>query len=114
MTKGKLVDELPITLWAYHTTLKQPTEETLYALTFRAEALIPNESSLDTLRTSDPSELSEALDELKEKRDRAAVRVVEYHSKAFHQREKLIKPRAFRKGDLVLQRTFKEGKLKPN
>ena len=63
MTKGILVDELLITLWAYHITLKQPTEETLYALTFGAEALIPVESSLDTLRTSDPSELSEALDE---------------------------------------------------
>ena len=56
--KGKWVDELPIALWAYLTTPKQPTGETSYALVFGAKALIPVEFGLDTLRTSDTSKLS--------------------------------------------------------
>ena len=42
------------------------------------------------------------------------IRMVEYHCRAFRQREKLIKPRAFKKGDVVLRQTFKDGKLKQN
>ena len=77
--RGKWVDKLPIMLWAYCTTPKQPTGETPYALAFGAEALIPIESRLGTLFTCNTSGLSHALDELEEKRDRAAMRIVEYH-----------------------------------
>ena len=76
--------------------------------------LIPIESRLESLCNDDASELTQALDVLEEKRDRAAVRMAKYHCQAFHQRAKLVKPRAFRKGDLILRRTFEEGKLKPN
>ena len=98
--KGKWVDELPIAPWAYHTTPKQPTEETPYALAFGSEALIPIESGLETLHTCDTSVLSQALGELKEKREQAAIKMVAYYRQAFHQREKIIKPRAFKRGDL--------------
>ena len=101
LTRGKWVDELPIALWAYCITSKQPIGEMPYALTFGAEALIPIESRLETLRTCDTSELAHALDKLKGKRDRAIIRTIEYHRCAFHQREKSIMPRAFKKGDLV-------------
>ena len=101
-TKGKWVDELPIALWAYGTTPRQPTGETSYALAFGAEALIPIESRLDILRTRDTTELSQALDELEESRYRTAVRMAEYHRQASRQRDKMIKPRAFKKGDHVL------------
>ena len=107
--KGKWVDKLPITLWAYRSIPKQLTEETPYALAFGIEALIPVEFGLETLCTSDTS-----LDELEEKSDRATIRMVKYHHQTFHQREKIIKPRAFSKGDLILRRTVEEGKLKPN
>ena len=112
-TNGKWVNELPIELWAYHTTLKQPTGETPYALVFGAEKLIPIESEHETLSTNDTSELSQALDRLEEERDQASIRMTEYHHRAFRQREKIIKPRVFSKGDLSVRRTFKEGKLKP-
>ena len=110
----KWVDELPIIPWAYRTTPKQLTRETLYALAYGVDALIPIEFELETLRTSDTSELSQALDELQENRDQAVIRTVEYHRQAYRQREKIIKPKSFTKGDLVLRSTFKEGKLKPN
>ena len=114
INKGKWVDELPIVIWAYCTTPKQPTGETPYALVFGAEALIPIEFRLETLHTNDTSELSQALDEFEEKRDRATIKMAEYYHQTFRQREKLIKPRAFSKGDLILRRTFDEVKLKPN
>ena len=44
---------------------------------------------------------------------RATIRMSEYNFQAFLQRKKIIKCRSFNKGDLVLRRTFKEGKLKP-
>ena len=81
---------------------------------FGAKALIPIEFKLNTLRTNDTFELSQALNELEEKRDQAAIRMAEYHRRAFRWREKIIKPRAFSKGDLVLRQTFEEGKLKSN
>ena len=86
--KGKWVDELPIALWAYRITPKQPTGETPYYLAFKAEALIPVEFGLDILHTCDSTELSHALDEFEEMRDRAVVRMVEYHLRTSRQREK--------------------------
>ena len=80
--KGRWVNELPIALWAYHTIPKQPTRETPYALAFGVEALIPIESELENLRTNDTSELSQALDELKEKRDRTTIRMTKYRRRA--------------------------------
>ena len=112
--KGKWVDELPIALWAYRTTPKQPAKETLYALAFEAEALILVESGFEPLRSDDASELAQALDELEEKREQATVIMVKYHRRVFRQRATLIKLRAFCKRYLVLRRTFEEGKLKPN
>ena len=64
------MDKLPIALWAYHTTLKQPIGETPYALAFGVEALIPIESGLEIMSIDDTSELSHTLDELEEKRVR--------------------------------------------
>ena len=101
-------------LWAYRTTLRQPTWETPYALAFGAKVQIPIELGLESLRAFDPIELSQSLDELEEKRERTAIQMTEYQHRAAQQVERFIKIRAFNKGELVLQRTFKEGILKPN
>ena len=76
--KGKRVDELPISLWAYRATPRQPTRETPHTLAFGAEARIPIESVLDPLRSNNPAELLQALEELEEKREQAAIRMAEY------------------------------------
>ena len=44
--KGRWVEELPNVLWAYRTTPKRSTGETLFSLTYRAEAVIPAEVNL--------------------------------------------------------------------
>ncbi len=38
--KGMWVEELPSVLWAYKTTVRTPTKETLFKLTFGTEAVI--------------------------------------------------------------------------
>ena len=40
--------------------------------------------------------------------------MTEYHHRAVRKMEKYIRPKAFRKEELVLRRTFEEGKLKLN
>ena len=72
------------------------------------------ESGLDVLLIGDTIELTLALDEHEEERDQAIIQVAKYHHRASRQRDKLIKPKTFKKGDLVLRRTFDERKLKPN
>ena len=93
------MDELPVALWAYRTTLRQATRETSYALAFGVEARIPIKSKLKPLHSNNHveleqtldeikqaldelkqalNELEQALDELEEKREQAAIRMVEY------------------------------------
>uniref|UniRef100_A0A2N9F1B6 Uncharacterized protein n=1 Tax=Fagus sylvatica TaxID=28930 RepID=A0A2N9F1B6_FAGSY len=50
--KGLWVEELPSILWAYRTTVRVPTGETPFKLTFGTEAVIPVEIGLTTLRTT--------------------------------------------------------------
>ena len=44
--KGRWAEELPNVLWAYRTTPKRSTGETLFSLTYRVEAVIPAEVNL--------------------------------------------------------------------
>ena len=45
-TKGRWAEELPNVLWVYRTTLRWFTGETLFSLTYGAEAVIPTEVNL--------------------------------------------------------------------
>ena len=77
--KGKWLDELPVALCAYRTTLGLPTGETPYALlAFGVEAWIPIKSGLEPLRAFDPVKLAQSLDELEKKREHAAIRMAKY------------------------------------
>ena len=48
--KGKWVEYLPEVLWAYRTTRKSATQETLFALAFNIEVVAPVEIGLKSLR----------------------------------------------------------------
>jgi len=45
-SKGRWAKELPNVLWAYRTTPRRTTGETLFSLTYRVEAVIPVEINL--------------------------------------------------------------------
>ena len=77
--KGRWVEELPHALWTYRTTPRRSTRETPFSMTYRAEAVIPLETSFPTLRTSifTPSNkdelLGKSLDLIEERREKAMI-----------------------------------------
>ena len=48
--KGIWPDELPSVLWAYRTTARTPTGETLFRLTYGVDVVIPAEIGLTSYR----------------------------------------------------------------
>ena len=85
--KGRWVEELPHVLWTYRTTPRRLTGETLFAMTYGAEVVIPLEANLPTLRTSSftPSSndelLGKSLDLIEERREKAVIQLAYYHQK---------------------------------
>jgi hypothetical protein len=72
------VEELPSVLWAYRTTVRTPTKETPFKLTFSTEAVVPVKIGLTTLRTTfykeeeNEGQLRLNLDLLDETREKVA------------------------------------------
>ena len=53
--KGIWPDELPSVLWAYRTTARTPTGETLFQLAYRTDAVIPTEVGLTSYQVENYS-----------------------------------------------------------
>uniref|UniRef100_A0A2N9FFZ0 Uncharacterized protein n=1 Tax=Fagus sylvatica TaxID=28930 RepID=A0A2N9FFZ0_FAGSY len=87
LAKNMWVEELPSVLWAYRTTVRTPTKETPFKLTFGTKAVIPVEIGLTTLRTTfhkeeeNEGQLRLSLDLLDETREKAAQRIALYQGK---------------------------------
>uniref|UniRef100_A0A2N9INB9 Uncharacterized protein n=1 Tax=Fagus sylvatica TaxID=28930 RepID=A0A2N9INB9_FAGSY len=102
--KGMWVEELPSILWAYRTTVRVPTGETPFKLTFGTEAVIPVEIGLTTLRTTfhkeeeNEGQLRLNLDLLDETRDKAARRITLYQEKMAKYYNTKVKLRRFEIG----------------
>ena len=123
--KGKLVEELPRVLWAYRTTNRKPTEISLFAFTYRMEAIIPTEIEVPTLQIEIPEKandeaITKDLDIIDELREAATVLLASYQQRLTNLYNKHVKSRAFRAGDLVLRKVFENttdpaaGKFQPN
>ena len=50
--KGRWAEEMPSVLWAYQMTPKRSTGKTPFSLTYRAEAVIPAEVNLCSVRVA--------------------------------------------------------------
>ena len=85
--KGKWVEELPHVLQTYRTMPRRSTRETLFSMTYGAEAVIPLETGFPTSRTSsfnskdNDEQLTKSLDLIEEKRENAMVRLAHYQQK---------------------------------
>jgi hypothetical protein len=124
--KGDWADDLLEVLWAYRTMKRTPTEETLYALAFKIEAIIPAEprSGSYKVETFKPKATDEGLklhlDLLQEKCDRAQITMSAYKERVDRYFNRKVKPRSFKVGDLVLRKVILttkdpiEGKLASN
>nr|CAN71502.1 hypothetical protein VITISV_021013 [Vitis vinifera] len=110
--KGKWVEELPGVLWAYRTTPGRPTGNTLFALAYGMDAVIPTEIGLPTIRTDTAkqndanTELGRNLDWANEVRESAAIRMANYQQRASAHYNRKVKPRSFKNGTLVLRKVF--------
>uniref|UniRef100_A0A2N9FYE4 Reverse transcriptase n=1 Tax=Fagus sylvatica TaxID=28930 RepID=A0A2N9FYE4_FAGSY len=108
------------------TTVRIPTGETPFRMTFGSEAVVPVEIGLTTFRTStyDEQENEEQLrlnlDLIDEVRETAETRVKRYQERMARHYNSRVKPRQLSVGDLVLRKVTlatknpSEGKLGPN
>ncbi|XP_073290352.1 uncharacterized protein [Primulina huaijiensis] len=116
--KGNWVDELPSVLWAYRTTPKEGTKETLFSLVYGNEAVLPAEIGLESARVMFYDEDNGArratnLDLLEEKREAASIHMEAYKNLIAQSYNRRIIQRSFQVGDLVLRKVQEEqrGKL---
>ena len=124
--KGIWPDELPSVLWAYQTTARTPTGETLFRLTYGADAVIPVEVGLTSYRLQNYMEdKNEAamrlqLDLMDEDRATAEQRLARYQDLMSKHYNAKVRHRDFQIGDLVLRKVMgaakdpSQGKLGPN
>jgi transposase InsO family protein len=124
--KGLWPEELPSILWAYRTTVRIPTGETPFQMTYGNEAVVPVEAGLTTLRTStyddqqNEEQLRLNLDLIDEVRETVEARMKRYQEKMAQHYNLKVKPRQFSIGDLVLRKVtlatkdLSQGKLGPN
>ena len=77
--KRRWVKELPHVLWTYRTTPRRSIEETPFAMTYEAEAVIPLKVNFPTLKTSSftPSSndglLGKSLDLIEKRREKVVI-----------------------------------------
>ena len=124
--KGRWVEELPHVLWTYQTTPRRSTGETPFAMTYRAEAVIPLEVNFPTLRmnsftpNSNDELLGKSLDLIEERREKVVIQLAYYHQKLKLGYDANVKLRPLAPGDLVLRKVMGAtknpswGKLGPN
>ena len=111
-------------LWAYKTTSRKPIRESLLALTYGMEAIIPTEIGIPTVRTEVPTEASaeailKDLDTVDELREAAAIHLASYQQRLARWHNQRVKPHTFKAGELILRRVFEntsnpvDGKFQP-
>ena len=113
-------------LWAYRTTRKSATQETLFALAFGTEAVAPVEIGLKSPRIElvrvehNEETLRLNLDVLDEKREQVLKHTEDYQRKTTRYYDQKVRPRSYKLGDLVLKKLLparknpENGKLGPN
>nr|XP_025640917.1 uncharacterized protein LOC112735606 [Arachis hypogaea] len=109
--KGEWADLIPEILWGYNTSIQSATGETPFKLVYGAEALIPVEVSIPTIRTdlyNQPNNQQARLAELdlaEEERDISAIKQRARKRYLEQRHHKRVVHRFFNNGDLVLRRT---------
>ena len=124
--KGIWLKELPSVLWAYRMTVRTPTGETPFRLTYGNEAVIPAKIELTSYRVDNHDELrnDEAirlqLDLIDEVRIVAEQRLTRYQDHMANHYNSRVRHRYFKVGDLILRKVMgaardpTQGKLGPN
>ena len=105
-------EKLPFALWDYRTFFGTSIGATPYSLVYGMEAVLPVEIEMGSLRVALEQQISKVewaqsrydqFSLLDERRLRAADHVQAYQRKMTRAFKKMVKPRKFQKGDLVLK-----------
>ena len=110
--KGKWVEKFSLVLWAYMTTKHVSTEKTPFSLAYGAEATIPTDINMPTLRVEgvvpDQNDTLPQLmlDHSEERCQQAQIRIIAYQQQIWVSHNKKPRPKEFQVRDLVLKRVI--------
>jgi transposase InsO family protein len=101
--------ELPSVVWSLRTTPSRATSFSPFFLVYGAEAVLPTDLEYGSPRTkayddrSNQTSREDSLDQLEEARDMALLHSVWYQQSLRHYHARMVRPRGFQVGDLVLR-----------
>jgi hypothetical protein len=113
LPKSKWAEELPRVIWSHNTTTSRTTQLSPFKLLYGEEAMYPEELCLGTWRDSpsNDEDLKASVQNIEEVRLQAATNLSSYQEETRRWKNKKIRPKFIRSGDLVL-RKIPKGRLK--
>ena len=112
---GKWVDELPKVIWSHNTTESRATKFTPFKLLYGEEAMTPEELLHRSYRTEASNEdIKPTIDTIEAIKTQAVINLGRYQEETRRWRNKKVRPREIKEGDLVLRRIPKskqQGKM---
>ena len=109
LLKGKWVDELPRVVWSHNTTESRATKFTPFKLLYGEEVVTPEEIKLKSWRTTEGADtieedLKPSIDTIEVGKIQVAINLGKYQEETRRWKNKKVRPRNIKEGDLVLQR----------
>jgi hypothetical protein len=113
LPKSKWAEELPRVIWSHNTTTSRATQFSPFKLLYEEEALLLEELCPGTWRDtpSGDEDLKASVQNIEEVRLQPAANLSSYQDETRRWKNKKIRPKLIRSGDLVLRKVPK-GKLK--
>jgi hypothetical protein len=113
LPKSKWAEELPRVIWSHNTTTSRTTQFSPFKLLYGEEAMLPEELCLGTWRDipSSDEDLKASVQNIEEVRLQVAANLSSYQEETRRWKNKKIRPKLIRSGDLVLCKVPK-GRLK--
>ena len=104
-----VTDELPRVIWSHNTTESRATKFTPFKLLYGEEAVTPEEIKLKSWRTTEGADTIEedikpSIDTIEAGKIQAAINFGKYQEETRRWKNKKVKPRDIKEGDLVLRR----------
>ena len=109
LPRGKWADELPRVIWSHNKTESRATKFTQFKLLYGEEAVTPEEIKLKSWRTAEGAnnieeDMKPSIDTIKAGKIQAAINLGKNQEETRRWKNKKVKPRDIKEGDLVLRR----------
>jgi hypothetical protein len=111
LPKSKWVEELPRVIWSHNTTTSKTTQFSPFKLLYGEEVMLLEELCLGTWRDTPPSDEAIKVSVQNIEEAQVGVNLLSYQEETRRWKNKKIRPKLIRSGDLVLRKILK-GKSK--